>query len=175
MMLVYLSNLVSLCIFLLAFIHRDVQARSSQDTVESGLLTGPEFKMKAAIYDGLFKPQVVVDYVPQCDTGNCTFPLFDSLAVCSKCLDISQNVTHINSPSNLTGLDGVQNVSYGLPAGAQVDFSVLFQEQQLAMGPGIVITSVLPPGYTKQVLDLQDPLLSGNSPISGCETSHSGW
>jgi hypothetical protein len=132
------------------------------DAVESGLLTGPEFNMKAAIYDGLFKPEVVGDYVPQCDTGNCTFPLFDSLAVCSKCLDISQNVTIVNAPSNLNNLDGVQNVTYSLPGGAQVEFSVLFQgeKEQLAMGPAIVVTSVLPAGYTKQVLDLQDPLLS---------------
>lgn len=116
--------------------------------------------MKAAIYDGLFKPDIVVDYVPICDTGNCTFPHFDSLAVCSKCLDITQSVTHLNPPSDLSKLDGVQNVSYGLPGGAQVDFSVLYQEQQLAMGPGIVTTSDIPSGVAKQVLDLQDPLLS---------------
>lgn len=128
--------------------------------VETGLLTGPEFNMKAAIYDGLFKPKEVTDYVPTCDTGNCTFPVFDSLAVCSKCLDISQDVTHFNPPSNPSNLTGTQNVTYNLPAGAQVEFSVLFQGQQLAMGPEIVITSVLPPGYTKQVLGLENPLLS---------------
>jgi hypothetical protein len=130
------------------------------DVVESGLLLGPEFNLKAAIYDGIFKPGVVVDYVPLCDTGNCTFPHFDSLAVCSKCLDITQNVTHDNPPYDLTKLDGTMNVSYSLPGGAQVGFSVLYQEQQLAMGPGIVVTSKIPSTVTKQVLDLQDPLLS---------------
>jgi Protein of unknown function (DUF3176) len=132
----------------------------TSDAVESGLLTGPEFKMKAAIYDGLFKPEVVEDNAPQCDTGNCTFPSFNSLAVCSKCLDISQKVTHVDPPSDLTKLDGVMKVSYSLPAGAQVDFSVLYQEQQLAMGPAIVVTTEIPSAVAKQVLDLQDPLLS---------------
>jgi len=129
-------------------------------SLNSGLLTGPEFGMKAAIYDGLFKPGAVQDYVPQCDTGNCTFPLFDSLAVCSKCLDVTKNVTHVDPPSNLSNLDGVQNVGYSLPGGAEVGFSVLFQEGNLVMGPEIVVTSVFPSDVSKQVLGLQDPLLS---------------
>ena len=116
--------------------------------------------MKAAIYDGLFKPAVVTDYVPQCDTGNCTFPRFDSLAVCSKCLDISQNITHINVPSNLSTISGIQNVTYSLPGGAEIGFTALFEMQQLLMGPEIVVTSEFPSAVTKQVLGLQDPLLS---------------
>jgi len=130
------------------------------DIVDHGLLLGPEFNMKAAIYDGLFKPGVVVDYVPLCDTGNCTFPRFDSLAVCSKCLDISQNISHVNVPSNISALSGSQNVTYSLPGGAEVVFSALFEDQQLLMGPEIVVTSEFPSAVTKQVLGLQDPLLS---------------
>jgi hypothetical protein len=128
--------------------------------VDNGLLTGPEPGMKAAVYDGLFKPRAVEDSVPQCETGNCTFPIFDSLAVCSKCLEVSQNVTHINPPGNLSALDGVQKVAYGLPGGAVVEFSVLFQGGNLTMGPEIVVTSVFPPGVSQQVLGLQSPLLS---------------
>jgi hypothetical protein len=128
--------------------------------VDNGLLTGPEFGMKAAVYDGLFKPDAVGDLVPQCDTGNCTFPLFNSLAVCSKCLDITQNVTHINPPSNPSALEGAQNVSYSLPGGAEVGFSVLFQGGNLSMGPEIVITPVFPPNASQQVLGLQNPFLS---------------
>jgi len=139
---------------------RNPNQKLSLNIVNTGLLTGPEFGMKAAIYDGLFKPGSVEDFVPQCDTGNCTFPLFDSLAVCSKCLDVTKNVTHINPPNNLNDLNGVQNVSYSLPGGAEVEFSVCFQEGNLVMGPEIIVTSVFPSNVSKQVLGLQDPLLS---------------
>ncbi|KAE9377208.1 hypothetical protein N431DRAFT_555454 [Stipitochalara longipes BDJ] len=135
-------------------------AKLNLSSLETGLLLGPEFNMKAAIYDGLFKPGVVVDYVPQCNTGNCTFPRFDSLAVCSKCLDISQDITHVNVPSDLSTLSGIQNVTYGLPGGAEVGFTALFEKQQLLMGPEIVVTSEFSSAVSKQVLDLQDPLLS---------------
>ncbi|KAK8009694.1 hypothetical protein PG989_000627 [Apiospora arundinis] len=36
---------------------------------------------------------------PQCPTGNCSFPAFESLAVCSECADISQFLTMHNSSS----------------------------------------------------------------------------
>jgi hypothetical protein len=92
--------------------------------------------------------------------GNAHFHVFDSLAVCSKCLDISQNISHVNVPSNISALSGSQNVTYSLPGGAEVEFSALFEDQQLLMGPEIVVTSEFPSAVTKQVLDLQDPLLS---------------
>jgi hypothetical protein len=126
--------------------------------VDSGLLTGPEFGMKAAVYDGLFKPGNVIDLTPSCLTGNCTFPLFDSLAVCSKCLNVTKDVVNNNpQPSNL---DGVENISYTIPGGATVEFSVLYQEGNLAMGPSLISTTVLPDDLPKEVLGLQGPLLT---------------
>jgi len=123
------------------------------------LLTGCEYGMKAAIYDGLFKPKSVTDLQPVCPTGNCTFPLFDSLAVCSKCLNVTDSVI-INEPvANPDELDGVQLISYSLPGG-EVEFSVLFSEGTLAMGPELVATTVLPPDLPSEVLGVQNPFLT---------------
>jgi hypothetical protein len=131
-------------------------------SVDSGLLIGPEWGMKAAIYDGIFKPDSVEDLVPVCNTGNCTFPLFDSLAFCSKCLNVTKDVVNNNPQSNPSAntLNGVQNISYSLPGGAVVSFSVLFEQGNLTMGPSIVATTELPSDIAKNVLGFQDPLLT---------------
>ena len=48
--------------------------------------------LMAAIYDGMFFTNVsqsASSIIPQCPTGNCTFPLYTSLAVCSHCANVS--------------------------------------------------------------------------------------
>jgi hypothetical protein len=134
--------------------------------VDGGLLTGPDFAMKAAVYRGLFTPQLVTDLAPDCPSGNCTFPLFDSLAFCSKCLDVSQSV--INNDPGLgskiakdpESVQGDYNISYTLPGNAVVDFTVFFSGGSLAMGPSMVSTTALPANLSKEMLGLQDPLLT---------------
>lgn len=129
------------------------------NTLDGGLLQGPEWGMKAAVYDGMFKPWTANDLAPNCPTGNCTFPLFDTLAVCSKCLDVSNQVVVNNPPSEPSKLSGSQTVSYTIPGGAITEFSVLFQEGNLAQGPTIISTTDIPSSLSKTVLGLQDPLL----------------
>ncbi|KAK0102987.1 hypothetical protein ONS96_005600 [Cadophora gregata f. sp. sojae] len=132
----------------------------SLDTLGSGLLIGPEWGMKAAIYDGIFTPEKVQDLVPICSSGNCTFQPFDSLAFCSKCLDVSQNVLINNPPAYPDDLTGTQQISYTIPGGGIVGFSALFEEGNLVKGPAFVSTSVLPEDLPKQVLNIQNPLLA---------------
>jgi hypothetical protein len=52
--------------------------------------------MKAAIYNGVFNKNATdSSSLPMsCSTGNCTWPLFLSLAVCSKCANITNLVRH---------------------------------------------------------------------------------
>lgn len=126
-------------------------------TLDSGLLAGPDWGMKAAVFNGIFSPQTVQDLRPACDTGNCTFPLFDSLAMCSKCLNVTNNVVN-NTPQPAT-ISGVQNISYTIPGGAQIKFSAIFEEGGLADGPSTISTTVLPANMSKDMLGLQDPLL----------------
>lgn len=50
--------------------------------------------MKAAIYKGIFnvRDSADQDLVHTCPTGNCTWPAFTSLAVCNRCLDITNEI-----------------------------------------------------------------------------------
>lgn len=127
--------------------------------MDSGLLDGPDWGMKAAVFNGIFSWQTVQDVRPVCDTGNCTFPLFDSLAVCSKCKNVTNDVVNNTPQPALNAMRGVQNISYTLPGGAHINFSALFQEGNLAVGPSTISTTVLPANLSKEVLGLQDPLL----------------
>jgi hypothetical protein len=127
--------------------------------VDSGLLPGPDWGMKAAVFNGIFSPQTVQDLKPYCDTGNCTFPLFDSLAVCNKCLNVTNDVINNTPKPELNSIFGVQNLSYTLPGAAHINFSALFGEGNLAVGPSTISTTRLPANLSKEVLGLQDPLL----------------
>lgn len=51
-----------------------------------------EQSMKAAIYDGAMVANISqssASISPHCPTGNCTFPAYASLSVCSECIDVS--------------------------------------------------------------------------------------
>jgi hypothetical protein len=89
-----------------------VRARVFQARTENGAgLPGVvDLSMKSAIYRGIFDigdPQTETPHT--CPTGNCTWPTFASLAICSKCVDLSPLV---KKECNPTGC-----YRYSLPAG----------------------------------------------------------
>ena len=49
--------------------------------------------MKAAVYNGLFAESGPALPKPICQTGNCTYPQFTTLTVCSRCDDLTPYVT----------------------------------------------------------------------------------
>lgn len=52
-----------------------------------------DLSMKSAVYRGIFDIEDPQNEIPHtCSTGNCTWPTFASLAVCSKCVDLSSQV-----------------------------------------------------------------------------------
>ncbi|KAK0725186.1 hypothetical protein B0H67DRAFT_641637 [Lasiosphaeris hirsuta] len=56
----------------------------------------PDFGMTSAIYDGFYQTSLGEDATKQsvrfvCGTGNCTWPLFTTAAVCSRCNDVSKS------------------------------------------------------------------------------------
>jgi Protein of unknown function (DUF3176) len=62
-----------------------------------------EQSMKAAIYDGVFYANTSVTGAAvsaNCPTGNCTFPDYASMAVCSQCHDITSLITSVCIPAN---------------------------------------------------------------------------
>ena len=67
--------------------------------------------MKASIYNGLYNPNVTLsDVSASCGTGNCTWPLHSSLAVCASTADVS---TSLRSSCSTSG-----QCNYSLPSGA---------------------------------------------------------
>ncbi|KAL2006985.1 hypothetical protein VTN00DRAFT_8423 [Thermoascus crustaceus] len=49
--------------------------------------------MKAAIYNGIFNTdQSLFSISPDCPTGNCTWPTFSSLGVCSQCINSTDSI-----------------------------------------------------------------------------------
>ena len=55
-----------------------------------------ELSMKAAIYDGLFYSnisQTGASISTNCESGNCTFPSYSTLSVCSRCENVTSLVT----------------------------------------------------------------------------------
>ncbi|KAL2064952.1 hypothetical protein VTL71DRAFT_4092 [Oculimacula yallundae] len=48
----------------------------------------PILPMKSAVFHGLFSESGLAQPKPSCPTGNCTYPIFTTLATCSTCVDI---------------------------------------------------------------------------------------
>jgi Protein of unknown function (DUF3176) len=62
-----------------------------------------EKSMKSAIYDGVFYANASVTGAAvsaNCPTGNCTFPDYASMAICSQCHDITLLITSVCIPAN---------------------------------------------------------------------------
>jgi hypothetical protein len=92
------------------------RTQTYQNSAPGGILALKDvpLTMKAAAYSGLFDSSAAAtraSVTAQCSTGNCTFPEYSSLAVCSKCV----NVTHLVTPNQCTssGL-GTQCMNYTL-------------------------------------------------------------
>ena len=60
-----------------------------------------EQSMKAAIYDGIFYHNTSVTGAAvsaNCPTGNCTFPEYASMAICSQCRDVTSSIKDVYVP-----------------------------------------------------------------------------
>lgn len=74
--------------------------------------------MLAAIYTGLLSSDTSPsDVTPNCQTGNCTWPLYNSLGICSSVANITDAVT-ITCPNNT---DIGYRCRYSTPGGAYLD------------------------------------------------------
>lgn len=84
--------------------------------------------MLAAIYTGLLNPDITLsDVTPQCQTGNCTWPLYDTLGICASVENITDTVT-INCPDEGFGC------RYDTPGGAYLDSQISKVMNLTAMG-----------------------------------------
>lgn len=55
--------------------------------------------LKAAIYNGLYRRPSTL--APTCSTGNCTWPVFSSISVCNRYLDVSERIVNGMLPNGL--------------------------------------------------------------------------
>ncbi|KAH8163858.1 hypothetical protein CIB48_g4384 [Xylaria polymorpha] len=104
----------------------------------SSEIDGP---MAVAINTGLVSPP---NYIPSlvsttCESGNCTFGHFSSLAVCHSCIEITSQI------KNLTGANGLWN--YTLPGNESETFSDL----QLPVGTYMNTSAAISPTHLLDV------------------------
>jgi hypothetical protein len=76
------------------------------------LSTDLDLTMKAAIQNGVLNIEsntTAFDVTPQCSTGNCTYPPFESLAMCYACADLTDKLTLTISSDRLSNLSALPN------------------------------------------------------------------
>ena len=112
--------------------------------------------MKAAIYNGIFTPSNESSVIPNCLTGNCTFPLFDSLAFCSQCSNVTNEVKFAHSKDDPV----VTTFHYSLPGSAEVSFEAEYEAGDLVDGPAMITTTDIPENASSAVLGIQNPIIS---------------
>jgi len=90
---------------------------ADQDFNITAVFTDADFSMQSAVLYGINER---VDAVTQqspfkCPTGNCTWPAYESLAVCSQCYDVSSGFERIKKYGTL--FEDLHEVGLGFPAG----------------------------------------------------------
>jgi hypothetical protein len=86
----------------------------------------PILPMKAAVLNGMFlaDPNPSISFT--CPTGNCTWPDFSTLAVCSSCVDMSHYMQQVCSATYDTTSSNSTRCGWSLPNGASLNGSSVF-------------------------------------------------
>ncbi|KAH6694097.1 hypothetical protein F5X68DRAFT_248719 [Plectosphaerella plurivora] len=127
-----------------------------------GVRSGPGLRTKAAVYRGIFTDEVPA-FQPFCSTGNCTFPLFDSLAMCSKCLNVTDDTRRLGDQgTKLPEKSGHWdlNLTYSLPGDTEVDVRTRYFDDSLQHGPALLSTSSVSTTMSKSTLGISNPMLA---------------
>lgn len=133
----------------------------------------PDVSMQAAFNDGL-NPNAQVNNIVQqlsfhCTTGNCTWDMYQSLAVCSICNDVSSEMVALESEGsifndlqNAWGEDAPpsNNTSFRLPNGLSIDNipGAQFVGNKSAVNssiPGVVLMTTYGTGNASETNTLQ--------------------
>ena len=132
-----------------------------------GVQIGPAYGMKSAIYSGLFNPEDSSDVVVSCPTGNCTLPLFDSLAFCSKCSNATDQTTlsHVHNFTSHQFTWNASNLTWILPGSTAIDMTIYYGEYSgegysLTNGVAVISSTSVPADMSSKVLDVPNPLVS---------------
>lgn len=80
------------------------EAYSLQDPYEDGLLGLHTWDINGAISAGFFNQSSPITI--ECPTGNCTWPAFSTLGLCTSCTNVTQQVTVSNCTFDFCGDEG---------------------------------------------------------------------
>ena len=123
--------------------------------------------MKAAIYNGIFNQSSSTESIPSCSTGNCTFSLFDSLAFCSKCQNVTDKTFlsgHTTGKSSTGQLDNtIANYTFSLPGNYTIMITAFLEEGEsdtLLYGPVMVSNFGMPENMSQSQLGISNPISS---------------
>ncbi len=122
--------------------------------------------MKAAVYQGLFGA-ANDGLTPACGTGNCTFPDFSSLAVCSRCANVTEQT--VRESISKKGVDRndtfitLYAATYGLPHGMKMGFTYGVDPHDdppsLSLGPAMTSSTNSSSAATKAMFDVSQPIV----------------
>ncbi|KAK5683200.1 hypothetical protein LTS10_004731 [Elasticomyces elasticus] len=114
----------------------------------------------AAENNGIFNYQNITAPTAQCSTGNCSWPVVPSLAVCGSCIDVTATMTHtcVGVPGQGDGGDVIDmtNCTYTLPEGqlriydAPPGYKFWTTPSGLSVGGKPVLAYVVVGGYVTQ-------------------------
>lgn len=83
----------------------------------------PILPMKAAVYNGLFaEANPLSPMTVTCDTGNCTWPAVNTLAVCETCIDVTSMMSRY-CEDGVTPNGNTSECGWQLPNGAKLNAS----------------------------------------------------
>ena len=96
--------------------------------------------MLAALYDGVFASNLTRStsaVTPNCPTGNCTFPSFASMAVCSKCANVTSLLNHTYDPGTGLGSSDIWTLPNGQSIGnIETGYEAINMNASFASGVG---------------------------------------
>ena len=92
---------------------RDTRVKGDYADILAANQTYPINEIKAGIYKGLYSPNATLsDVQASCQSGNCTWPAYSSLAICASTADVSTSMKSSCSASD------TKHCNYSLPSGA---------------------------------------------------------
>jgi hypothetical protein len=130
---------------------------------------GPDFGMKAAIHRGLFHKKSLDDANLKCASGNCTFVPFDSLAMCSKCVNVTEltRLVYVDGPHTV-GTERSYSFIYGLPGDYNMTVKAQYRiggdasqpSESLEQGVSLVSNAGMPASMARSQLGISNAVLS---------------
>jgi hypothetical protein len=126
--------------------------------------------MQAALYEGVYDSFSGI--TPTCPTGNCTFPLYRTVGMCSGCSDISDTII-------MSYETDIKNCAWQLPSGITINFGGADIGTQMAPADNTTTFSVseilsFTDLFINEVLDVEnvtDCLLYGPSHVVAVQCS----